>query len=278
MTLVSLGCNTVNVRISNMKNKKSLGQHWLKNRIILDEIADLAVPEDGDIDTCVEIGPGLGTLTSSLLRRFKEVVAIEYDAELARKLPGSFPGKKLQVEHADILQANLSELVGTKPYVVAGNIPYYITSPIIRKLLTTHPRPAKIVLLIQKEVAERAAAEMGDHSILSLFIQNLASVELGPIVKAAEFTPPPKVDSQVLVLTPLASAQISETALQLAERGFSSPRKKLIANLATPQIPKTEWVKILTVQGIKPDARAEDLDLWDWENIDQAQRELQAKR
>lgn len=272
--LVSLGYSAANVRILNMKNKKSLGQHWLKNRAILDEIAELAIPKDDDIKTCVEIGPGLGTLTSSLLRRFNKVIAIEYDAELARKLPGSFPGKNLQVEHADILQVDLAKLVGAETYVAVGNIPYYITSPIIRKLLTTHPRPAKIVLLMQKEVAERAAAEMGDHSLLSLFVQNLAEVELGPVVKAAEFTPPPKVDSRVLILTPLTTAQIPETALQLAERGFSSPRKKLVANLATPQIPKSEWVKILTAQGINPDARAEDLGLWDWENIGQAQREL----
>ena len=248
-----------------MKNKKSLGQHWLKNRAILDEIADLAVAPGANL--CLEIGPGLGTLTSSLLKRFEKVTAIEYDPDLARKLPGSFPGKNLEVINEDILQADLSSLVGTQPYSVAGNIPYYITSPIIRKLLETHPSAQKIVLLIQKEVAERLAAEPGDYNLLALFAQNLAEVELGPVVKAEEFTPPPKVDSQVIVLAPLAEPQIDPACLELAKRGFSSPRKKLAANLADGQRSKTDWQEILRQNSINPDARAEDLSLWDWENL-----------
>lgn len=248
-----------------MKNNKALGQHWLRNREILNEIADLAVVPE--VSLCLEIGPGLGTLTSSLLKRFSEVIAVEYDAELARKLPGSFPGKHLQVVQADILTADLAALTAGRPFVVAGNIPYYITSPIIRKLLEATPQPAKIVLLIQKEVAERLAAEPGDFSLLSLYAQNLAEVELGPVVKAAEFTPPPKVDSQVVVLTPLSEPQIQASCLELAKRGFSSPRKKLAHNLADSRRSKAEWREILEAQGINPDARAEDLSLWDWENL-----------
>lgn len=248
-----------------MKNKKSLGQHWLKNRAILDGIADLAiVPE---VNLCLEIGPGLGTLTSSLLKRFEQVVAIEYDADLARKLPGSFPGKNLIVVNEDILQADLNQLAKNQDYVAVGNIPYYITSPIIRKLLETQPAPAKIVLLIQKEVAERLAAEPGDYNLLALFAQNLAEVELGPVVKAEEFTPPPKVDSQVIVLTPLPEPQIAPECLELAKRGFSSPRKKLAANLADGRRSKAEWQEILRQNSINPDARAEDLSLWDWEML-----------
>lgn len=250
-----------------MKNKKSLGQHWLKNRVILDEIADLAVMEGEPISLCLEIGPGLGTLTSSLLRRFETVIAIEYDEKLAGNLPRSFPGKNLQVIQEDILDTDIARLVGAKPYVVVGNIPYYITSPIIQKLINTIPRPQKIVLLMQKEVAERIAAEPGDHSVLSLIVQNRAVVELGPVVPASEFTPPPKIDSQVVVLTPLEAPQISDEALTLAKRGFSSPRKKLVANLATTGISKAAWREILQNLKINPDARAEDLDLWDWEEL-----------
>ena len=106
-----------------MKNKKHLGQHWLKDRVTLDEIAALAVVKD--VDTCLEIGPGLGTLTSALLRRFPKVIAIEYDQDLAAKLPASFPGKNLSVINQDILQFDFSTLKDN--YVVAGNIPYYIT-------------------------------------------------------------------------------------------------------------------------------------------------------
>lgn len=251
---------------------------------------------DGRATICLEIGPGLGTLTSSLLRRFSEVIVVEYDADLARKLPGQFPGKKLQVVHADILQTDINQLIANAgrptnaskvnglnghslgktsnvsgrpatPFVIVGNIPYYITSPIVRQVLTLPQPPRRIVLLMQKEVAQRIAAEPGKHSLLSLFAQNLAAVELGPVVRAAEFTPPPKVDSQILILDPYDQPQIDPVVLQLAKRGFSSPRKKLATNLADAKISKTDWQEILRQNAINPDARAEDLDLWDWEEL-----------
>lgn len=248
-----------------MKNKKSLGQHWLKNRVILDEIADLTAAED--VDICVEIGPGLGTLTSSLLKKFSNVLAIEYDADLARKLPGSFPGKNLEVINADVLEVDFDNLMNGRPYCIAGNIPYYITSPIVKKVLAMQNKPQKIVLLMQKEVAERIAAEPGDYSLLALLVQNLAETTLGPVVKAEEFTPPPKVDSQVLIITPLAEPQISSEPLELAKRGFLSPRKKLAGVLADGRLSREKWRELLEQNGINPDARAQDLSLWDWENL-----------
>lgn len=250
-----------------MKNNKALGQHWLKNRQILDEIAEIAQIGSNSETVCFEIGPGLGTLTSSLLRRFQEVVAIEYDQRLAANLPKSFPGKNLEVVRGDVLTSDIPQLVGTENYVVVGNIPYYITSPIVRLLIHLHPAPRRIVLLMQKEVAERIAAEPGRHSLLSLTVQNQAMVELGPVVKAAEFTPPPKVDSRILILEPLAEAQIPLAALELAQRGFASPRKKLAHNLADAQYSKADWQQILQACTINPDARAEDLDLWDWAEL-----------
>lgn len=248
-----------------MKNKKSLGQHWLKNRVILDEIASLTADES--VDTCIEIGPGLGTLTSSLLKKFSNVLAIEYDADLARKLPGSFPGKNLEVINADVLEVDFDNLMNGRPYCIAGNIPYYITSPIVKKVLAMQNKPQKIVLLMQKEVAERIAAEPGDYSLLALLVQNLAETTLGPVVKAEEFTPPPKVDSQVLILTPLAEPQISSEPLELAKRGFLSPRKKLAGVLADGRLSREKWRELLEQNGINPDARAQDLSLWDWENL-----------
>ncbi len=248
-----------------MKNKKSLGQHWLKNRAILEEIADLAVVPG--VETCIEIGPGLGTLTSSLLRRFAEVIAIEYDSELARKLPASFPGKNLQVLQADILTVDLSRFTENRKYCIVGNIPYYITSPIIKKTLTLEPKPTRIVLLMQKEVAQRVAATTGDYSLLGLMVQNLAKAELGPLVKAAEFTPPPKVDSQVLILTPYKAPQIPPECLDLAKKGFSNPRKKLAGVLAGGEFSKDQWRDIFVANHINPDARAQDLTLQDWQNL-----------
>ena len=112
-----------------MPTNKSLGQHWLKDRYILAEIADLADIEAED--SVLEIGPGLGTLTSELLRRAKKVIAVEFDSELASKLPGQFPGKNLEVENQDILSYNLDSL--PPGYKVAANVPYYITSKIVQK-------------------------------------------------------------------------------------------------------------------------------------------------
>ena len=136
-----------------MKNKKSLGQNWLKDRPTLETIADLAcdLPEesiDKDIKLCIEIGPGLGTLTSSLLKRFDKVIAVEFDKQLAANLPKSFPGKNLEVVNQDFLKFDLDSI--KEPCVVAGNIPYYITTPIIEKLLTAKNHPEQIVLLIRR--------------------------------------------------------------------------------------------------------------------------------
>lgn len=244
-----------------IKNNKSLGQHWLKNRLILDDIADFAVVNG--VDDCLEIGPGLGTLTSSLLKRFNKVTAVEFDANLAHNLPNSFPGKNLEVINADFLKFDLNKL--PEKYVAAGNIPYYITSPIIEKLLRAEHQPAKIVLLIQKEVAERIAASDGHQSLLSLFVQNRADVELGPIVKREEFTPPPKVDSEIIILTPKEQV-IKEDVFALIKKGFNAPRKKLIANLAGLKS-KDDLKQIFAKLGLDENARPADLSLQDWERL-----------
>ncbi len=236
---------------------KALGQHWLHNRAILDEIAELT----GGGKVCLEIGPGLGTLTSSLLKRFDKVVAVEYDADLARKLPGSFPGKNLEVVNADFLKFDLSAI--PKPYAIAGNIPYYITSPIIEHILKSENQPEKVVLLMQKEVAERIVSEK--ESMLSLRCKNLAEVRLGPVVLRNEFTPPPKVDSQVLILEP-HKPRISEEVFKIISKGFSAPRKKLINNLAGLKS-NEELEKIFSECDINIDARPSDLKLEDWYKI-----------
>lgn len=256
-----------------MKNNKALGQHWLNNRAILDEIADLArygvelgddaAKRDGleGARLCVEIGPGLGTLTSSLLRRFDEVVAIEYDKRLADNLPKSFPGTNLRVINGDFLETNFDFV--KEDYVIAGNIPYYITSPIIRKVLTMERPARRVVLLVQKEVAERLVDKKG--TMLSLFVKNHADVELGLVVKKEEFTPPPKVDSQVVVLEP-HPAVVREEVFDLIKRGFVAPRKKLVHNLAG-FVSKEKLLAVMGELGISLDARPGDLGLEEWEKL-----------
>ena len=249
-----------------MKNIKALGQNWLKNREILDNIAMLSLPDNSNIETCLEIGPGLGTLTSSLLRIYPEVVAVEFDESLARNLPKSFPGKNLKVINEDFLKFDLNSI--TSPYVVAANIPYYITSPIIQKLITAEHKPARIVLLVQKEVAERIAAGAGEQTLLSLQVQNFAVATLGPVVGREYFTPPPKVDSQVIILDPKPTPDVPEKVLSLAKLGFTNPRKKLISNLSVSlQKPKAELAAIFAELSFNLNARPADLSLKDWEKL-----------
>lgn len=246
-----------------MKNRKSLGQHWLKDRDILLDIADLASSESSD--TVLEIGPGLGTLTSALFQFFERVVAVELDDRLAANLPKSFPGKQLQVINQDILSLDLGSIDIPKKYVVAGNIPYYITAPIIQKFLQAPQKPEKIVLLMQKEVAERLTASPGNYSVLGLSAQIYADVSAGPVVKREFFTPPPKVDSQVVVLRPLAKPRASESTLALIKLGFSSPRKKLISNLsAATHLPKTQLLEAFEQCEIDANVRPANLGISDW--------------
>jgi len=248
--------------------KKSLGQHWLKDREVLAAIAEAA--ELTDSDTVLEIGPGLGTLTSELLRRAKKVIAVEFDKDLAAKLPGQFPGKNLEVVHSDILSFDLTNL--PSGYKVVANVPYYITSKIIQLLMTAQNKPTVTVLLVQKEVAERLAALPGDMSILAVSAQAFAKVTLGQVVPAALFTPPPKVDSAVVILAtrpePLYGAIPEKTFFRVVRAGFSSPRKKLYSSLAAGlAIPKEAARAHLEESGINPEVRAENLSVEEWARL-----------
>lgn len=245
--------------------KKSLGQHWLRDRGVLSHIADCA--EITKNDTVLEIGPGLGTLTSELLRRAGKVIAVEFDPELARKLPSQFPGKNLDVVTSDILSYDLSDL--PTGYKVVANVPYYITSKIVQMLMTAANKPSISVLLVQKEVAERLAAGPGNMSILAISAQMFADVTLGDTVKAELFTPPPKVDSQVVILKTRQAPFLTDISevdfFRVVKAGFSSKRKKLRSSLAGGlNLSKTEVEQLLTKAQINPDSRAETLDLASW--------------
>jgi 16S rRNA (adenine1518-N6/adenine1519-N6)-dimethyltransferase len=248
--------------------KKSLGQHWLKDREVLAHIADCAELEEDS--TVLEIGPGLGTLTSELLRRSEKVIAVEFDEELAQKLPGQFPGKNLEVVRSDILSFDLSKLPAG--YKVVANVPYYITSKIVQLLMTAENKPEIAVLLVQKEVAERLAARPGDMSILAVSAQLFAEVTLGDVVPAALFTPPPKVDSQVVILKtrqePFLQDISEKDFFRMVKAGFSAKRKMLRSSLSGGLgISKTDAEVLLKKAGIDPDNRAENLSLNDWARL-----------
>lgn len=248
-----------------MPTNKSLGQHWLTDRSILASIAEAAELEAHD--TVLEIGPGLGTLTSELLRRAGRVVAVEFDSELARKLPGQFPGKELIVINQDILRFDLSSL--PSGYKVVANVPYYITSKIIEMLMTAANKPSVAVLLVQKEVAERLAARPGDMSILAVSAQIYAEAERGIQVGKAYFTPPPKVDSQVVILrtrpVPLVSPEDERALFRVVKAGFAARRKKLRSSIAAGlAMTKPQAEELLRHANIDPELRAEDLSIEQW--------------
>lgn len=245
---------------------KSLGQHWLTDRFILSEIADAA--DISESDTVLEIGPGLGTLTSELLSRSKEVIAVEFDSDLARKLPGQFPGKNLTVKNEDILSFDLDSLPAN--YVVVANVPYYITSKIVQKLMTAKNKPRIAVLLVQKEVAERIAAGPGDMSILAIAAQVYAEAELGIEVSKEFFTPPPKVDSQVIVLKTRQAPLVSDEKafFRVVKAGFAEKRKKLRSSLAGGlYLDKSAVDELLQKANINSEARAQELSIEQWKQL-----------
>jgi 16S rRNA (adenine1518-N6/adenine1519-N6)-dimethyltransferase len=248
-----------------LQNNKSLGQHWLRDRDVLSQIAEYA--ELAPNDTVLEIGPGLGTLTSELLKRAEKVIAVEFDSELARKLPGQFPGKNLEIINGDILEFDLSVMpVG---YKVVANVPYYITSKIVKMLMTNINKPSITVLLVQKEVAQRLAAKPGKMSILAISAQVFADVTLGDIVPAKLFTPPPKVDSQLVIFKTRQSPFFTDIHqadfFRIVKAGFSAKRKKLRSSLSGGlKLSKVEIESILKKANINPDVRAETLDIDEW--------------
>lgn len=253
-----------------LQNKKSLGQNWLKNRPILEELAESAMlplddPEEFQ-PLCLEIGPGLGTLTSSLLRRFPKVLAIEYDEKLAKNLPNSFPGKNLEVKQQDFLQFDLDTI--KEPYVVAGNIPYYITSPIIQRLISAKNAPRRIVLLMQKEVADRLLLGQGKYTYLTLAVLNFAEVFPGVYVDRSLFTPPPKVDSASVILVPHKKPIVDEKVLKFIKQCFANPRKKLITCLPLITNQSRDQIKeIYRKLNFDENFRPADLNLSDWQNL-----------
>jgi 16S rRNA (adenine1518-N6/adenine1519-N6)-dimethyltransferase len=194
--------------LSYPKPRKWLGQHFLTDPRILGRIADaLEITKN---DTVVEIGPGRGALTEQLLMRAKRVVAIEIDRDLAKLLREKYAGDdRVTIVESDVLDVNLGAAAGG-PYLVAGNVPYNITTPILFHALV-HPRAARAVYLVQREVAERVIAEPGseNYGALSANLQALASAELSFRVSAGAFTPPPKVESAVMRITPRADPLVA---------------------------------------------------------------------
>lgn len=242
--------------------RKSLGQHFLSDRRILEKIVDALDP--GNHDTVVEIGPGRGTLTEVLRERAGRVVAIEYDRALAAMLRDRYAGTNVSIVEADVLSVDLHEAAGG-PFILVGNVPYYITTPILFHALR-RPRALRSVVLVQKEVAERMEAPPGDktYGALSVNVQALARVEIVMRVAPGAFSPPPKVESAVVrvvprtdpVVEPAEEKSFSEFVLA----AFGMRRKQMQRVLREITASGADAAKeVLTRLDIEPALRPESL-------------------
>lgn len=243
---------------------KSLGQHWLKNNeVLLDIIACLELSKEA---TVVEIGPGEGYLTKHLCVAAKKVIAVELDSVLAKQLSNRINHAALEVVNRDIRTFNFTNI--PSPYYVVGNIPYYLTSHLTRQLMQLPTPPYRIVLLVQKEVAQRMAAGPGSMSVLSVMCQLYSTVSLGRVVEAAYFEPPPKVDSQVVIFDPLPKEHVRgdvEGILRVVKAGFGERRKKLINSLAGGlALDKSHTQQAVRSVGLKDNVRAQELSIEQW--------------
>jgi 16S rRNA (adenine1518-N6/adenine1519-N6)-dimethyltransferase len=248
---------------------KSLGQHWLTDDSILEDIVNEA--GIGQDDLVVEIGPGPGFLTAKILERTNRLIAIEFDEKLFNNLQDKYnQNKDVKIINQDILKFNFSEIL--EPYKIVANIPYYLTSNLLRILSEINNGPDRAVLLVQKEVAERINSKDGQHSKLSVFVQNVYETSLGPIVTAENFTPPPKVDSRVIILNkreqPVVPSSLKKEFSSVVRAGFSEKRKKLRSSLSGGlQIPKESVDLILKQSKINPNSRAQELSIKKWIEI-----------
>jgi 16S rRNA (adenine1518-N6/adenine1519-N6)-dimethyltransferase len=256
---------------NNFAPNKFLGQNFLIDEEVLEKIIKTADIKEGD--NVIEIGPGLGVLTQELLKKGANVAAIEKDKELIPVLEENLKEfKNFKVVNDDFLAVDDGELIsgfGDKTYKVVSNIPYYITSPVLRKILTAESKPLEIVFLVQREVAERISAKPGEMSVISVFVQFYGTPSVVAVVKPESFWPAPKVESAILRVVldkkPVLAGDELKDFWRLVKIGFSSRRKTLANNLIAGYRAKSADVRdLLKEAGFSEKTRAQELSMGDW--------------
>ena len=258
------------LRAFGLRPQKSLGQNFLIDTTALENIIRAAeISSEHDV---LEIGPGAGSLTRYLASAARRVVAVELDHALIPVLRSVLSDREnVSIVQGDILDMNPEELMEGKPYQVVANIPYYITSALIRHLLESGSPPERLVLTIQKEVAERiCAAEK--YSLLALSIQVYGRPTTVLQIPAGAFYPPPKVDSKVIRIDlydrPLVPAEHLDTFFKLAKAGFSQKRKTLLNAISGGLgLSKDDVRALLARAEVDPQRRAETLQMQEWGNL-----------
>ncbi|MFL5671749.1 MAG: 16S rRNA (adenine(1518)-N(6)/adenine(1519)-N(6))-dimethyltransferase RsmA, partial [Chloroflexota bacterium] len=256
------------LRAAGLRARHSLSQNFLADPDVLDAILAEADPAPGR--RVLEIGPGLGLLTGALVASGAEVTAVELDRGLAAFLRDRFEGvETLRLIEGDALDQDLVGLVAP-PYDVVANLPYHITSPILHALLGRPPRPERLVLMVQREVAERIAAPPGKMSYLSVFVQYHARVRIAVHVPAAAFEPEPAVESAVIVVEPYDAddrldPETEDELWRLVQAAFRE-RRKMLHNVLARQLPVDAGrvEAALATAGIDPDRRPQTLAVGEW--------------
>ena len=247
---------------------KSLGQNFLTDPNILEKITSIAGVTEKD--SVLEIGAGLGHLTAQLARSAKQVAAVELDERFIPVLEENLAEyENIRIIQGDILSLNPQDLVQQNNYLVVANIPYYITSRIIRNLLESELKPIRITLTIQYEVAQRVCARTGKMSLLSLSVLMYGEPSLEMRIPAGAFFPPPKVDSAVVLVNlypePLLKGEMRERFFEIIKAGFLHKRKTLRNSLSKGLAWSPDDTENLLVEaGIDPQRRAETLTMEEW--------------
>ena len=252
----------------NLKPQKGLGQNFLNDPAVLARVVDAAQIQPGD--TVLEVGPGLGSLTHMLAEHASRVVAVELDNHLVAVLEEILqPYPNVELVSADILEIKLSDFFTEPGWLAVANIPYYITSALLRHLLEAKTPPTRLVLTVQKEVAERICASAGEMNLLALSVQVYGKPSIAGKIPAGAFYPVPKVDSAVvrvdLYPEPLFPPDQLDQFFKLTKAGFSQKRKTLHNALSGGMHwDKARTGEVLTEAGIDPKRRAQTLSIEEW--------------
>lgn len=256
-----------------IRPSKGLGQNFLHDPAIVRRIVSLADLSAGDL--VVEVGPGLGVLTRELARHGAEVIAVELDRRLADYLSETLAGERVRVVEADVLKIDTAALTRRRPYKVVANLPYSVAAAAIEHMLESDWRPTRMVVMVQREVAERIVASPPNMSILSVAVQFFAVPKIAFRIGPGAFIPAPKVDSAVLALelkpAPPLSGDERRAFFAIVRAGFGQRRKRLANALSAGlHLPKETTEAALTGQGIETNRRAETLTVAEWLRVHDA--------
>jgi len=261
-----------------IKPLKRLGQNFLIDKNVVKKVIKAAELHSKDI--VLEIGPGIGALTKEIAKKAGKVTAVEKDPRMVETLRENLKGfKDIEIINKDILKYNFQF---SKKYKIVANLPFYITAPVTRKFLESKYPPEEMVLIVQKEVAQRICSRPPKMNILAVSVQFYAKPKIISYISKKSFWPSPKVDSAIIKITPhtncakLGLAQNKDKFFKIVKAGFSHPRKQLANNLINElamslpnrlKLNKQEVNDLLLKSGIKPSQRAETLTIQDWINL-----------